>query len=203
MGQIRTGPRGTSKRHGTPVIHLPQGYLHAQTEGLLCANEQHQHIGAAICNTTLRCQISADATRAGHRSLSGGIARHGNPRLENGTASLCPLCRSARRRGSTRAGGFPLAGAVLGAWLESSMSRSGQGKRRPPRSLLGSMPGPPGAMAKACPGACWECAPGLARHPHCPPGTKSGGAGPGEPRLTDSARRQSAQVQRRQSRPAR
>lgn len=32
----------------------PTELLHTQTEGLLCANEQHQHIGAAICNTTLR-----------------------------------------------------------------------------------------------------------------------------------------------------
>lgn len=32
----------------------PAELLHTQIEGLLCANEQHQHTGAAICNTTLR-----------------------------------------------------------------------------------------------------------------------------------------------------
>lgn len=32
----------------------PTELLHTQTEDLLCANEQHQHIGAAICNITLR-----------------------------------------------------------------------------------------------------------------------------------------------------
>lgn len=47
----------------------PAEPLPTQVEGLLWAHEKHYQFGAAICNATPHCQITADATHAGSNSF--------------------------------------------------------------------------------------------------------------------------------------
>lgn len=68
MGQIRTGPKSTSKRHGIIVIHLPQSYYTHRLKIFFVLMSSISTLEQPSATSHY-----ADATHAGHRSFSSGI----------------------------------------------------------------------------------------------------------------------------------
>lgn len=73
-GANQNWPRSTSKKHGISVIHLSQSYCTHRLK--ICFVLMSSISTLEQPSATSHC---ADATRAGHRSFSSDIPRHGNP----------------------------------------------------------------------------------------------------------------------------
>lgn len=184
-GQIRTGPRNISKRHGIICHSSPAELLHTQIEDLLCANEQHQHIGAAICNNhtmLMQPMLGTDPSVV-------ALQRMGITPWEH--CLVVTTVQQGLEDGQYK-GRRLLSRWAFEGCLAGELHVLHEAREVPASPELAGGPSTAcqehvGTLAKACPEACWECGHGLAQYPIVPLAQRGVGRGRGKPRLTDSA----------------
>lgn len=170
MGQIRTGLRSTSKRHGITVIHLPQSYYTHRLKVCFVLMSSISTLEQPSATPHY-----ADAT-LGTDPSAAAFQSTGIHALGTALTTVLDALKEEQYKRSRLLSRWACEGCLAG---ELHVLHGPREAPAPPELAAGAFTAcqeHAGTLAKACPTARWECGHSLARHPHCPPGTKRGGA---------------------------